>query len=152
MSNKTVEKQLAKTIREEDGFIIRAAKCMGIHMECSDSFESEVGFKMRSVTKDRGGEYDSPALLVKTDAFEYLETLFAAFIDNADPLDETTEEDLRHVCAVYERERQKGVELGYIEITFFLNGDSSEIRIKTSSQLEMTVGNLTWNGPLFLTK
>lgn len=152
MSNQHVVKLLAKTIREEDGFIIRAAKCVGIHMEHSNSFESEVSFKMRTVTKSEDGEFDTTGLMVKTDAFEYLDVLFEVFVDNAYPFHDHGEDDLRYLYSIYEREKEKGVGVGYVEVTFFLNGDFSEVKLKTAEDLVMTVGNMTWKGPLFATK
>jgi hypothetical protein len=149
MNNQIVERLLAKNIRQEDGFIVRAAKCAGIHMENNESFDSEVGFKMRTVTRSSDGEYDSTALLVKTDAFEYLDVLFKTFIDNVVPFHPGGEEDLQHLCSVYEREKANGVEIGYVEVTFFLNADSSEIKLKTSRGLEITVSELEWTGQLF---
>ena len=152
MSNPVVSQMLDKIIKPEDGFIIRAAKCVGIHMEHSESFESEVSFKMRTVTKSGDGEFDTTALMVKTDAFEYLDVLFEVFVDNAYPFHDHGEDDLRYLYSIYVREKEKGVGVGYVEVTFFLNGDYTEVKLKTAEDLVMTVGNMTWKGSLFLTK
>jgi hypothetical protein len=159
MSNQAALNALNKLIRAEDGFIIRAAKCAGVHMEYSAGFDNEEKFLMSTVERDKDEDGGRTALIVSTDAFEYLDVLLACFLDSVEPFGdgstdvsvEHSKDDLLYLCRAYEREKAKGPDVGYMEVTFLIDRDSTKIDISNDT-FSLTVDNLNWCGDLFMTK
>lgn len=159
MANQQIIDYLAKHIKPEDGFIIRAAKCIGAFMEHGPIFVEDEGIVMETKVVDKGKEYEHIAVMIETDAFEFLDVLLESYINSVEPFGDGStdisvdhaDEDLRYLCRVYEREKAKGLDTAYVSMTFFINRNSSSITIDTGSEFKFTVGNLNWIGSLFAT-
>jgi len=157
MSNQLVVDYLAKHVREEDGFVIRAAKCIGAFMEHGPTFVEEETISMNTTIVNKGEEHERMALVVESDAFEFLDVLLSSFINSVEPFGDGStdvsiehgDEDLRYLCRVYEREKAKGLDVGYAAITFLINGNDSSIKLSTSGEVVLEVGSLSWIGSLF---
>jgi hypothetical protein len=158
MNNQTVQDFLKKTIRTEDGFVIRAAKCIGAFMEHGPSYVEDEKIEIQSMIMAKGTEHEHLALVVKTDIFEFIDVLLESFVNSVEPFGDGStdislehgDEDLRYLCRVYEREKAKGLDTGYAMLTFLIDRNSTQVKLETTGEFELTVGNLDWIGALFM--